>query len=628
MCDRTGAMVMPFIKGVDMEANAACYRNEIFDDVEFLDAKNGQKTLRIGGRFMHSAYDPKAEADRWAKLQVEGKENPEKSMWVVLGCGLGYQIQALVDNGVRNIIVFEPEPLLTKYREQTFIRDRLDEQVQVLVTSDRSELREAFRARFPAAQGTRISIIPSYEKVFGDLLHDIRDELTGFVQEFRVSRYTYISAARSWLMLTVQNLPAMVRLQSVGVLKSKARGWPAVIVSAGPSLDKNIHQLAKVQDQFLILCPSQTLKAAKAAGIKPDLVLVADSHNLSYHFDGCGPGDFSNLLIAAKCHPAVSKVPSGRTMFYYLPPNPLAEQIYDWRGDGAGAALPTGASVSNIAMQLAISMEADPVILIGQDLAFSGDKMYASGAADGGGRLDFSDDGTVSMKKFKTKRAIADEHNKQQVMHNLTSYREIHWVRGQDGTRLMTSVDMRSMLAKFERDAAEITSTGRRLINATEGGAFIRGMEHMTFTQAVEQAGASAVVDLESRLAADVVGADQIERVERELRKKRQVLRQLHTSAKHCLDIAKRCIRASRPDVTGLNKLARMEKKLNKLLAKAPSINAMVQDALVKYRTMGDPRDDDLGTNLKRANVLYTAVMDASEELNLALADMLEKGDG
>jgi len=192
----------------------------------------------------------------------------------------------------------------------------------------------------------------------------------------------------------------------------------------------------------------------------------------------------------------------------------------------------------------------------------------------------------------------------------------------------MTSVDMRSMLAKFERDAAEITSTGRRLINATEGGAFIRGMEHMTFTQAVEQAGASAVVDLESRLAADVVGADQIERVERELRKKRQVLRQLHTSAKHCLDIAKRCIRASRPDVTGLNKLARMEKKLNKLLAKAPSINAMVQDALVKYRTMGDPRDDDLGTNLKRANVLYTAVMDASEELNLALADMLEKGDG
>ena len=594
--------------------------------IDLLTAKSGEPTVRINGTYTHSSYSPEKEATSWAKAQVAAKEDDalEESLWVLLGCGLGYHIRALLDQGVARVIAFEPDERLASLRKK--VAPELDTLEKVTITGSRDELRDLFRSRFPSASGTRICIIPAYEKIYQDLLDDVREQLSGFVQEFRVSRFTYISASKSWLMLTIGNIPVMIRQPAVGVVAGRAKGWPAVVVSAGPSLDKNIDQLAAVQDQFVILCPSQTLKAAHKAGIRPDMVMVADSHNLCYHFEGLPDGAFDNLVIAAKCHYDVARIRAKRNLFYYLPPNPMAEEFYRLRQDGMRADLPTGASVANIAMQLGVIMDADPIIMIGQDLAFSGNRMYASGAADGGGRLDYlAGQDQVSLKGFETKRQIADDTNRDKVLRNLTAYREVQWVRGQTGELLPTSVDMRSMLAKFERDAAEI-NTERRLINATEGGAFIRGMEHMTFAQVVEKFGGKSVC-MESRIdQAARINPEKVKRVLKGLSKMQQSLFDLEKAAKRCLRLSARVLKSNQDDISLLQSLSGAEKKLYRLLADHQSINSMVQEDLVRFRSMGDPKEDDLVKNTQRARVLYQAVEAACAELRQALREACQKG--
>ena len=53
-------------------------------------------------------------------------------------------------------------------------------------------------------------------------------------------------------------------------------GYPAVIVSAGPSLDKNIYELKKAEKRAFIIVVDTALKAALRAGITPDLTVCVD----------------------------------------------------------------------------------------------------------------------------------------------------------------------------------------------------------------------------------------------------------------------------------------------------------------------------------------------------------------
>jgi hypothetical protein len=608
-----------------MEANLATLRNRkvrMPESIEILTARSGMPTLRIDGNYVHSAYDPEKESDKWARTLVD-REDLKESLFVILGCGLGYPVRSLLDHGAERIIVYEPDGRLNKLRQK--IAGDLDDLEQVVFTTDAEMLRDVFREKFPSAKGTRISILPAFEKIYSELIDDVKDQLNGYVNEFRVSRYTFIHSSRSWMRLTVQNLPAMIEHPAVGILANKGNGWPVVVISAGPSLDRNIDQLTKVQENFLVLCPSQSLKAAVAAGVTPDLVMVADSTNLSYHFKGCGPGSFGNLLVAAKCHPEVVCLPARRKLFYFLRPNPMAEEFYRLRGDD-NAELPTGASVSNIAMHLAVYMNADPIIFMGQDLAFAGKKMYASNAADGGGELDFDGNDKVSLRGLKTKEAIADDWNREELSKTLSAYRQVHWVRGLNGERLQTTVDMHSMLAKFERDASNLAGQ-KKLINATEGGAYIRGMEHLTFAQVVERYRSDTPVDLEKRIGQIAVIERQAkQRAMKRLRKMWLHLGEMKKTAQRAMELSNRVKNSSCKDLSLLKSLSGSEARLDRLLGKVPAVNAMVQQAMVNFRLLGDPDDDDLEMNIKRSRILFEAVYQGSQELRQELSVAIEKG--
>jgi hypothetical protein len=61
--------------------------------IELVQAKTGDLTIRFAGKFLASAYDPRAEAQKWAD-KVVPRVSGLKSV-IVLGAGAGYQLEAL-----------------------------------------------------------------------------------------------------------------------------------------------------------------------------------------------------------------------------------------------------------------------------------------------------------------------------------------------------------------------------------------------------------------------------------------------------------------------------------------------------------------------------------------------------
>ena len=115
----------------------------------------------------------------------------------------------------------------------------------------------------------------------------------------------------------------------------------------------------------------------------------------------------------------------------------------------------TGGSVSNSAFSLAAKMGFGNIILIGQDLAYSGGKIHAD----------------------------ATYHDKtENVMPSGIEYYE---VEGVDGSTVLAPRDMNDYRIWFEEQIRDIPSV--HVVDATEGGALIHGAETITLKEAIEK---------------------------------------------------------------------------------------------------------------------------------------------
>jgi hypothetical protein len=83
-----------------------------------------------------------------------------------------------------------------------------------------------------------------------------------------------------------------------------------VIVSAGPSLERNLHLLAEpgVRERVVIVAAQTMLKPLLRKGIKPHFVCALDYHELSKRFyEGLTAEDVEGvtLVVEPKANPAI-----------------------------------------------------------------------------------------------------------------------------------------------------------------------------------------------------------------------------------------------------------------------------------------------------------------------------------
>lgn len=303
-------------------------------------------------------------------------------------------------------------------------------------------------------------ILPGHDILYHEECEKFMDSVLEVMRMEIVNRETHMAFDRILPQHMLYHMRTMIKHSNIKQLKKKLadadlKDIPAVIVSAGPSLDKNVHLLKKIQGKALIITVDASIRAVIQAGVRPDILCTIDPNSPERFFSDLDLTDiywtcnsWTNDKLIDKFNP--------KRIFYYgsygdIWNNILKESLgYDFPN------IAPGGSVSTDAFMLALHLGFRKVVLIGQDLAFTGGVSHTKGIGDALGDN--------------------DEYIKS---------RQIVEVEGIDGTMLQTDYQMWFYKQWFEK-TIRMYKDVVEVIDATEGGAKIEGAEIRTLKDVIE----------------------------------------------------------------------------------------------------------------------------------------------
>ncbi|EAL2972170.1 TPA: motility associated factor glycosyltransferase family protein [Campylobacter coli] len=175
---------------------------------------------------------------------------------------------------------------------------------------------------------------------------------------------------------TLNNIP---KLLSHGIFqdflkKRKGKVKNAIIVSTGPSLTKQLPLLKQYANKATIFCADSAYPILAKHNIKPDYVCMLERDDI---VSKCFDNDFKEFdqgilfIISSVVHQEVIDFLEKNSRKYILVHRPLHFAVsLNLKEFGY---IGVGASVANMAYELAASLRHENIILIGQDLAYAKD---------------------------------------------------------------------------------------------------------------------------------------------------------------------------------------------------------------------------------------------------------------
>ncbi|EMC6217634.1 motility associated factor glycosyltransferase family protein, partial [Campylobacter jejuni] len=254
----------------------------------------------------------------------------------------------------------------------------------------------------------------------------------------------------------LQNIPSM--LESIPfqrILSQRKNKFDnAIVVSAGPSLAKQLSLLKAYQDKAVIFCADGALSMLEKEGIIPDYVTNLDFTDLAMKFFQ-NKENLKQSIIALECatHPNIVRSLNAENCMIVLR-NKALYQRFNLNDFGY---IDTGTHVSHFSYTLALALGFKNIIMIGQDLAFDEEGNSHSKGFDFGEKFS----GEENIDKLK----VPAYGGKGEVLTHITwnDYR----------------IKLEYLFACNEQKA--------KFYNATEGGARINFTEELSFKECCEK---------------------------------------------------------------------------------------------------------------------------------------------
>lgn len=252
-----------------------------------------------------------------------------------------------------------------------------------------------------------------------------------------------------WATNTIKNIPNILSYRNINCI-SMLGSKTGVIVSPGPSLEKNVHLLKEHADKIFIICPIRSVAILRANNIEPDFVLQLDAIGGDFVENSKSSLNMPvrNLVVDATVDPSFFNFPAEKKYWYFTANKTIGlENHIDIGAFGLEAV-----SVSIACLKFAYKFGLTKLALIGQDLAFSPNKRYA----DGGGL------GVLPK--------LAPD-----IM-----------VDGYYGGKVGTAADYDYFIDQFADLGQLMGDAGCEMYNCTEGGAFINNFQQIPLAELLE----------------------------------------------------------------------------------------------------------------------------------------------
>jgi len=509
---------------------------------EILETPDGLLSMRCsddGGNFLiHSRFDPIKEANGIIEsASIDDKIN----VVILIGYGCGHLVRALLDqvSDKVKIVVVEPDlAALTWYLMHQDASEVLsDDRVNLIGIDDPAHAAAAVMTHLAllTLRGWVPVITPPVVRKHPEFLKEFTRQLDQQTASQKLGFATH--ADTSELFMSNAFLNSEFAASAPGILQLKAcwKGRPAILVSAGPSLEKQLPLLHEIKDKFLIISMGASLRTLRNADIEPHIVVTVDPFPIMYdHFKGLKSEGAWLLSDTAGNHQIVKNF-SDKRLFGHS--TPQMEELFKHLTGPRGLMM-SGGSVANSAFSAAAIMQADPIIMIGQDLAYTGGASHAQGNVK---RLELTDE-VVAANPQKYKK-----------------------IAGYFGDEVITDDKMNSYRIWFERVIPSISMS--RVVNSTEGGAMISGADNIPFAEIVEAVMPDQEVDFDAVVSAlpDFMPVSEDEFRGRVLRLRRQVL-SMQKVAEKTADFAKEILNKQGKEGVDETLLDRLKIKYNRSL--------------------------------------------------------------
>ncbi|MGL4388249.1 MAG: motility associated factor glycosyltransferase family protein [Brevinema sp.] len=427
-----------------------------------INTPDGAFTFKENNKFVHSTRAPIKEATRL--LEKITPTDLTKTIILLWGVGLGYHAEILLKKGY-SIIAIEPRPEVAKIFKKIFPAD-------LLISLIENQPEDLFN--------TLANLNPANAEIFIDIMMPGVKIDTDFLKMAEQGKNVLRSTHRIHSLLIdswYKNILKNIQHASV-TFTPLFKDQEVIICSAGPSLRESLPYLKTLSQHNVILAVDTALKSLLEAEIIPDYVFSVDAkiHNIS---DFCGISNeiFAKIILLADItvNHQIASLPWKQVLFTTTV-QPLTttnglqmkliKLLTHFKDYGINfLELQTGGSVANTAFHAAIVYEANKILLVGQDLAYSNLRGHSVGSPyDQEYRLQtnrLNTLETIHIKKVPFKNEVTD------IFGDITYSDEL----------------LMQFQSWFEVSIKTNPSLATKVINASEHGAYFKYWNHLPLSK-------------------------------------------------------------------------------------------------------------------------------------------------
>ena len=459
----------------------------VLTDVPQLVKENNFYNFQYRGKYLHNPLNPLAEASEIFSMA----ENTPVSIHLIFGMGLGYLFQYTSAKSQGTVILYEPDLniLRTAFTLVDFSNDILKK--NVYITNNYNQVCEYIYQKSNIKNSPFLLSTSSYQELdrdgFDTLVTNLQRTVGRFSLDLKYTQEKFFPL----LMSIINNIPYLINEIPINEYKDTFKGQTAVVVSAGPTLDRNIETIKKYRDNIILITVGTAMKTLSAHDIKPDFLCMIESNDCSKQISGIDLKDVN--FITEPFSNSKFRTNEFKKIYSHISSNFPVNSFWCEIAGVDNVPYESKGTVSYTALNVARILGCSKIVLVGQDLAYIDGQCYSKNSAYKDLECRYNEElkkWEITAKDFESYCMslgnYPDKESREKIalerLKNLNS--SLYYVKGIKGDMIPTE----SVYAAFIQPLSEYTQKfpDREYINTSLVGAQIDGYKNIPLEEALQ----------------------------------------------------------------------------------------------------------------------------------------------
>ena len=347
------------------------------------EAKNGTLIpVFQSGKTMESRYNPERDAEN-----LLNSIEPQNNFFLVLGIGSGLFIELLSKKFPSStILAFELSKEDLDFLSQLETVRKLKTNSRIVFTSLEDIEHKLLQNYLPARDGNlkvieqRAWVNENSEKI--PEINEVLQKTLGIISaDYSVQSHF----GKIWNSNILNNTKLAERLEPHFHFSPEILNKTAVVVAAGPSLDKTINSLVTKENRsdFFIISTDTAAPALIKKNIIPEFIVSLDGQAVSYnHFMNCKKTEGKSIYafdLCANFSAVKYLLENNNQIFFFCSGHPLSSAINAANGYALPQLFSGAGTVTISALDLAVQSGFKDILILGADFSYQNGKAYTSG---------------------------------------------------------------------------------------------------------------------------------------------------------------------------------------------------------------------------------------------------------